>query len=908
MSRARIGLGVLLAAACTAAGVLAWRALAGQEIALAFNGERYELRSPELLSLLALLPMLPFGIVGSLADLPPAQRVLSLLVRTALVACIALALARPARSFDATQVSAVLLVDVSDSITDADLDTSGGLVEQALRQRGGGDDVQVVSFATRPKHVKPSEDPRAPGTIALERHAARKAVPAPGSETDIQSALQLAYGLFEPGHIKRVLLLSDGLQTRGDLLAEAGRAERLGVRVFHRPLDQGSPQEVAISSLKLPERIAVGESFEVTGYVFAARPTRARLRLYQGQVLNGLDGVRDVELGAGDNPVRFKSIVRAAGEVEYRLEVEPSGADRFAENNAVSAAALVPGRPAVLIVDSEPQQAGALVRALQVADFDVELRSPAAIPRSLAELARYDLFLLSDVPADRVAPEQMEAIERYVRDLGGGFAMLGGAHSFGLGGYNGTRMEALLPVWMDSERRRDEHSLALSLVIDSSGSMSGQKIELAKDAAKAAAELLAASDSIAIVAFSGEPERMVRMQSARNRLRITQNIGRLSAQGGTAIFPALDMSFQDLLATSARVKHVVLLTDGQTQESGILELVQAMRAEAITVSSVGLGTDVNRSLLQQIANAGGGRAYFTDDPHNVPRIFVRETTTVSQNSAVEELVRMLPHEPADFLKGIELAAAPFLRGYVATRPKPKPVQVVLQSELGEPLLARWRVGLGWVLAWTSDLKPRWAADFLRWRALPVFLGQLAREHMRERRHDDLPMRVRLEGDELIVQVDAISADDTFMSDLSSTLTLEGPLRSTGPRQKQTHALSQRAPGLFQARVPLTRYGSYALSAVHHRGERVVAHSQAQFTHPYSAEYAARTPDRALLDRVASTTGGAELTSMRALFDPGDEHVSGHEELWSVLVLLALGLFLFDVLLRRVRVSNRQPRT
>jgi Ca-activated chloride channel homolog len=905
MSRARAVIGVLLACTCAVLGAFAYRALAGSELAFDMAGERYELLAPELLAALALLPLLLFGAAGSLTDLPPAQRGLSLLVRALLIATLALGLARPARTHDATRVSAVVLADVSESVTDADLAASRELVRQALAARGDGD-LRVVTFAGRPRVVPLPDDGSAP---ALERHVVspddRTAAVPP--RTDIQSALQLAYGLFEPGRLKRVLLLSDGLETHGDALAEAARAERLGVRVFHHLLEQGSPDEVAVKSLELPERIAVGESFELTAELFASQPARARLRLYQDQVLNGLDGVRDVELESGTNTVKFKSIVRAAGEVSYRLIVEPAGADRFAENNQTTVTAIVPGRPVVLVVDSEPQHTTQLARALQVADFDVEVRSPSALPRSLAELGRYDLFVLSDVPADRIGLESMDAIERYVRDLGGGLLMLGGAQSYGLGGHGGTRMEQLLPVWLDSQRRRDEHTLALALVIDCSGSMSGQKMELAKDAAKAAAEMLGPSDSIAVIGFSGEPERTVRMQSARNRVRILQNISRLTAQGGTAIFPALDAAFQDLLATSARVKHVILLTDGQTQEGGIPDLVQAMRAEAITVSSVGLGSDVNRSLLQQLANGGGGRAYFTDDPHNVPRIFVRETTTVSQNSAVEELVRVLPEEPADFLKGVDLAAAPLLRGYVATRPKPKPAQVVLRSDLGEPILARWRVGLGWVLAWTSDLKPRWAADLLRWRALPVFLGQLAREHMRERRHDDLPMRARIEDEELLVSVDAISADDRFLHDLTSTLTLEGPPRSDGPRERGTHALEQRAPGLFEARVPLTRYGSYTLRAVHRQGDRVIAHSQAQFSHPYSAEYAARPPDRALLERISATTGGGALPAPAVLFEPGDERVPAHEELWFRLLLSALGLFLLDLLLRRVRLFLPAPR-
>jgi uncharacterized membrane protein len=896
MSRRRLALGAVLLVACAGAGAALAQALAGAQLGLSAFGQRYELLAPEMLALLALLPLLPFGMAGSLADLPLAQRMLSLFVRALLLACLALALARPARSRDVTKVSAVMLVDVSESVSDADLEASRQLVAEAARARGEGD-LQLVTFAARPRRVPLPDDPRA---IRIERHARAAGEPKEAAQTDIQAALQLGYGLLRADRLKRAAIVSDGRETRGDLLAEAGRAERLGVRVFHRLLERGSPEELAVTALELPERIDVGESFEVNAQIFATYPTRVRVRLYQDDVLNGLDGVRDVELVRGDNALRFKSIVRVAGEVGYRLQVEPSAADRFAENNSVATTAVVPGRPSVLIVDSEPANVRELASALHLADFEVEVRAPGAVPRSLAELARYDFFMLSDVPAERVGLPHMDAIERYVRDLGGGFMMLGGRSGYGLGGYAGSRMEELLPVWMDSERRNDEHTLALALVIDCSGSMSGQKIELAKDAAKAASEVLGPSDSIEIVGFSGEPERVVRMQSARNRLRIAQSIARLTAQGGTSIFPALDAAFQDLLSTSARVKHVILLTDGQTQESGIEDLVQAMRAETITVSTVGLGTDVNRGLLQQVANAGAGRAYFTDDPHNVPRIFVREATTVGQNAAVEELLRVLPAEPADFLKGIDLSAAPLLRGYIATRPKPKPAQMVLQSEFREPILARWRVGLGWVLAWTSDLKPRWSAELLRWRALPAFVGQLVREHMRERRHDDLPMRATLQDDELLVSVDAIGADDRFLDDLTSTLTIEGPMQAQGERIRTTHALAQRAPGRYEARIPLTRHGSYTLRALHRRGERVVAQSQASFSHPYSVEYAARPPDGALLARAARMTGGSALSSAAQLFDPGGERVLAREESWPTLVLLALGLFLLDVLLRRLR--------
>ena len=86
----------------------------------------------------------------------------------------------------------------------------------------------------------------------------------------------------------------------------------------------------------------------------------------------------------------------------------------------------------------------------------------------------------------------MEVARTYVQDLGGGLIMLGGDQSFGLGGYYKTSLEEILPVRSDFEKEKEKPSLAMMLVIDKSGSMGGEKIEMAKEAARAAVELLGA--------------------------------------------------------------------------------------------------------------------------------------------------------------------------------------------------------------------------------------------------------------------------------------------------------------------------------------------------------------------------------------------------------------------------------
>jgi Ca-activated chloride channel family protein len=895
-----------------------WAAVVAPGLTFELGGSEIELLRPRWLLLIGVVPLLAFVTRLSLADLPRAQRWLGVLIRGGLVAALAIAMARPVRTTDATRISTVFLVDVSESVTEESLEAAAEAFSAARGAKREEDDIQLVTFAREARSVPLPASGE--GEVAIERHTADDLA---GRGSNLQLALQHAYGLFPPGHLRRVVILSDGGQTEGDLLAEAGRAGEFGVKVYVRPYREGAPAEVAVRELVLPDRIRVGEPFPVRVRLFASGDTPARMRLYQGETLNGLDGVRDLEVPAGESEVELRSVVHVAGPVTYRVELEPGGGvdqaaaesdqDRFAENNRYETSVVVPGKPSVLYVEGAQGRARYLAQALGAADYDVEVRSPRGIPTSVRDLERFDFFILSDVAADQVSLGQQDAIERYVRDLGGGFLMAGGERGFGLGGWQGTRMERMLPVRMDSERRRDQPSLGLALVIDRSGSMNGQKIELAKEAAKATAELLSSDDYISVIGFDSQPERVVRMQSARNRLRILRDIGRLAARGGTAIFPALDMAYQDLSVTRARIKHVILLTDGQAPERGITELTQVMRAEGITVSTVGLGADVNRALLQSIANLGGGRSYLTNDPHNVPRIFMRETTTVARSSAVEEYFTPRVVQRADFLRGIPIDNAPYLHGYVATRAKPTPAQVILQSDLAEPILARWRVGLGWSMAWTSDVKNRWAVEWLRWPAYSRFWAQLVREHMRQRRRQRLDMTAEKVGDEVRVVVDAIGGDDAFMNDLDSTLRIEGPMgarrasdEEDDPQLRRTteHTLRQTAPGRYETRFPLDAYGSFVLTATHRRDGRPVAESTAQLANPYPAEYRTLEPDVELLQRAAETTGGVEDPEPAALFDPQGETIRAHEDLWPWLLYLALGLFLVDLLLRRIRIFDR----
>jgi Ca-activated chloride channel family protein len=895
-----VGLALLTLLLVFAYGRLVWP-LTGA-FGFELGGARYELQVPHALGALLLAPLVLGLLYRSLADLPWQQRLLSALFRLGFIALLALGLSRPARQTETARVCSVFLIDLSDSVSDAALDDAQQLLVDAGARKRPDDLLKVIGFARRP-HLLPFGEQ---GELPNLRAARGPAGSEQGGDTNLEAALQLAYGVFPPGYVKHAVLVSDGVETKGDLLAESNRAQAFGVKLSTVPYRRPVPAEVAVQSLEVPGRVKVGQPFTVVAQIYASQATAARARLYQGEVQNGLDGVKNLELTPGNNEVRFESVVRVGGEVTYKLALDRLATDQFAQNNEFTTSVEVPGRPQVLFVEGQPQRASYLQSALSAQQFDVDVRAPTALPRSLAELERYDLFILSDVPAEAVDADVQDLIERYVRDLGGGFVFAGGEAGYGLGGWNHTTIERLLPVRMDNENRKDMPGVAMALVIDRSGSMTGLPIEMAKAACRATVETLRGDDLVEVIAFDSRPKRFVKLQPARYSGRIMNEIATIQPGGGTAIFPALDAAYQDISVAQARKKHVVLLSDGRADSQGIRDLVAAMIAESITVTTVGLGDGADADLLRLIADAGGGRYHHVPDPTNLPRIFTRETEMITRQSAVQEWFPVRQTSGADFLRGIDLGSAPMLHGYVATRLKPTPAQQILVSDQGEPILARWRVGLGWAVAWTSDIKNNWSVDWLRWSAFGRFWGQLVREHMRTKERHELDMKTELVGGHVKATVDAFTPDGRFDNLLQSRLFVTGPLPGN---ERREITMRQVAPGRYQSDFDLDAYGSFLLRAEHNRvgddGQlKPFGTSLGRVSQPYPREYASFEPNEALLRNAAAAARGDFAPSAERYFEPGDAKVVYHEGLWQRFILLALICFFLDLLMRRVRLFDR----
>jgi Ca-activated chloride channel homolog len=850
-----------------------------------------DLLRPSALYLIAIVPVFYLLRTLSLTDLSLAQQLTQATLRSLVIAGIAIALARPSWITEQSKVATIALVDVSDSVSDKQLTAARGYVDQLAAASGDGN-LQLITFAEQPIAVRKVDGK--PLSAGIARH------PGGGAGTDTQAAMQLAYGMYPDGYVPRLVIVSDGNQTQGDVAVEAYRAKELGVRVSWRTFDQDKTSEIRVAGLTLPDDLKVGQPYEVTAEVWSTEAQKVTLALQQDEFPNGLEPVKEVELREGKNLIKFKSDAKHAGATTYHLRLARFEHDTESQNNQAVTTAPVKGRPNVLYVEGgilrEPAQAGHMQRALQHENIDVTVRPPSGIPSTAKELEKFDLVLVSDVPARLMGAGQMQALDAYVGQMGGGLIMAGGEDSFGSGGYERTMIENMMPVRFDSEKIKEQPDIALVLVLDRSGSMQGPKLEAAKESARATAEVLSPNDYIAVVAFDSEAQIYVHPTRAQNKMRISNDIARLQSGGGTNIFPGLKDAFEILQGINAKVKHVILMTDGEAPSDGIAELVQDMRASRITVSCVGVqGAD--RNLLSMIADAGDGRLYMVEDIGALPKIFMKETQEAQKSQLVEDVIHVRIAKRVEAIEGTNVENAPPLRGYVTTKPKPT-AETILISDLGEPILARWRYGGGTAVAWTSDVKNRWSTEWIRWNGYPKFWAQVIRSSMRRKVYDSYELSAKVADGRAHVVVDAIDTGDKFVNELDTHLEVIDPATS---KTIDKLPMPQTAAGRYTTDFRIQKYGSYLLKAVHQRGGQTVAESLGSVALSYPLEYLRTTPDPEPLRHAAQVSGGRDQAQPAEIWDPGQEKVSYTQDLWPYVLLGVLALFLLDLYAKRVRL-------
>lgn len=874
----------------------------------------YVMMSPRWLVLLSVWPVIVVFSRYSLSDFPVYQRIMSGLVRLFLLILIVFCLCDIERIEETDRVSEVILVDESDSMTQAMRRAAEEEVTRALANRDETVDLQVVAFSESPRSIDLSaiaEDGRFLQSGSDESASFSESL----KVTDIASAIRYSYAMFPEGAERRILLLSDGNETQGDALSEAARARAQGVRIDVRRLKQvEASKEVLILGDEIADRnqLRVSQPFDIVLEIESTHATRAKVFYFVNGELDTKQ-TREVELDVGTNFVTFRGESDAAGEMLLRFEIGDlrDGEDRFKENNVFVDKLQILGKPKILYVEENSSSAQYLQRALQGYSgeggqgFEVEFRTATGLPTTLKDLTKYAAVILGDVPRatqtgrTNVTSANMEILRDYVRRYGGGFIAVGGENAFGLGGYSNTIIENILPIEFKSVQTKNSASSAIALVIDKSGSMElNRNLEIAKEAAKASVGALQAQDRVVVIGFDDAPYVVVPATRAVNRYSINEKIGKMRPAGGTNIRDALELTYLELSMISAKTKHVILLTDGRSPYSGIDALVREMARARITVSTIALA-NADTTLLSRIANLGKGRAYVARDASSVPRLFVEETTRVTSKPIVEE--PFVPHvaRQHEMVKGVKLAT---LLGYVSTKAK-SGSQTILTAPGGAPILSQWQYGNGKTTAFTSDAKNRWASQWIRdSKSFAQFWAQVVRSTMKQDEHQQFEMRVVRENERVRVMVDGISDSDVFLNGLSIVAEIEDPAG-----EKFELKLPQTAPGFYENTFSLHRFGTYFAHAALVDSGETIGYAQETFSFPYAQEYVHTASNEGLLEAIARTAGGCVDCAYDEMFKPEREGLREYTPIWPNYLWFAFALFGLDVVLRRIRFGASRLR-
>ncbi|GAI46787.1 unnamed protein product, partial [marine sediment metagenome] len=132
-----------------------------------------------------------------------------------------------------------------------------------------------------------------------------------------------------------------------------------------------------------------------------------------------------------------------------------------AANNQVSGYTIVEGRPKLLLLTSQPEAISHFIHLLEKKEFQCEIRSIFNAPSSLDELQDYDACILDNISTFQLSQHQLNLFSRYIRDLGRGLIAVGGVNSFGLGGYQATVLEEVLPVYAGIQQKLISPTLSL---------------------------------------------------------------------------------------------------------------------------------------------------------------------------------------------------------------------------------------------------------------------------------------------------------------------------------------------------------------------------------------------------------------------------------------------------------------
>ena len=785
-------------------------------------------------------------------------------LRVLAVACLILALTNPYILLPVEDEQVIFLVDRSAS-TKHDINQAVEFINDAIKAKEDHHAVGIYSFSN---HVQTE----ASLTKQLESFPMLTTMNTE-NQTNIEEALKLTKSIAGTTIPTRIVLLSDGNETNGEAINQANSLKNSKVSIDVVPIEKSTKQDVLIEQFETPQVAYQGEEQQFVVTVHSDKEQPATIVLYEN---NDQKLSEQVTLQQGNNRFTLNHLTSATGLIKYDVQVLVEE-DALLENNKLTSVTTIQAAPKLLVVQSE--RSPSAIPTILGNEIETALINSEDLPTTLSTYLPYQAIIFDNVPAHEVGEAKMAIIEQAVKYFGTGFMMVGGEQSFGLGGYYKTPIENVLPVVMEVQGEKEMPSLGLVLVIDRSGSMDGNKMTLAKEAAARSIDLLRDDDTLGVIAFDDRPWEVVKTAVLTDKEEAKEKVLSIPARGGTEIYNSLKQAYKSLEDKKLQRKHVILLTDGYgNSNADYKSLVTDYAEEGITLSTVAIGQDSDRALLESLSIAGLGRFYDVVDETTIPSILSRETSMMTRTYIVDE-----PFYPTIY--NVEEWNSLFVDGvaemnaYIATTAKPL-ATVIAESDEKDPVLTSWQYGLGTSLAFASDSRGAWAGDWARWANWKPFWQKAIAELLPE--YHDVSYGVTSQGNGQYTITDVMNEaaflDVVAVDEKGRELQIQSDVHSAS----QLSIKVEGDPGLI------------FLSIKNKDGE--VQKLGVQL--PYSDEYKLIDTNAQMLEQLASTANGKRLTSPEEVFRPFDTKGFEQQLFAQWLVFIAMILFFIDITLRR----------
>jgi len=825
-------------------------------------GATYIFTAPEWLWLLALLPLLWLPLFWQ------RQRIvmsLAAFFRSLAVVLLVAALAGLSNQtiLSEHKLTLVATADMSDSISAEGRTWTQEYLARLVKTLEKTDELAVLSFAGDTSLVVPPGDPT---TVNLTVEALQTPGTRQNDGTNIARALERSLALYPEEAEKRLVLITDGNETDGVAKQHIALARRMGVKIFPVIPPSGQSPEVSLEKFITPPLVREGSAFNVRLVVRNGNnnPVRGSTTVFANdQMLTR----QEINLEPGLSVLEVPAQILQRGHYLLRAEVKAEP-DTVNDNNKQNANLAVTGKIRSLVITDNAKTY--LARALQMKEVETEFRRPEGIPTQISELLDYNCLVFDDINRSGISQPQMNVVERYVRDFGGGFLMAGGLRTFGDLGYKGTTVERVLPITFQEQRpkKKKRTPIALFLVIDRSNSMGynskvrglhdGQKMKYAQKAALELLNQLQDSDYAGAIAFDSEPYLLTPLNFlSSNRAELVEKISRLQYGGGTDFYNALETASDQLAQVRGAIRHIILLTDGDSNRSPAdhYPLVTSIAQRQTSITTIRIGADtVNLQLLSYMSDKTGGRFYHVEDVELLPQLMIKDTKQVmrEKDDDDDKPKEIIPRvgDRGMILQGLN--DFPSLEEYMLTKPK-NGATVQLYTDAykeQDPLLATWQYGLGKVVTVTFDPSGSGSSDWIRWDGYGKFWSQAVRWAIRDETPWDYRLSAQVRGDRTVLQAESFESDD------------EGVLQVRVPRGGQTDELTLMpvAPRVYEAVITGKRQGSFPVTVFKRRNGKIINQKNevvmvGQSASDSLAEYRQQHPNRDLLRELAEGTGG-----------------------------------------------------